>query len=97
MAQKSQRCDLDLASGFLRFHCPDPHLHVLAADGLFTPDGRFHCMPAEDLAPAIELYSNKTCGQQPLIPDRIIRPPKSSSSRHPRNNPPATCAPSGAT
>lgn len=29
------------------------HLHVLAADGLFTPDGRFHCMPAEDLAPAI--------------------------------------------
>jgi hypothetical protein len=37
----------------LIFH---PHLHVLAADGLFTPDGRFHCMPAEDLAPAIELF-----------------------------------------
>lgn len=35
----------------LIFH---PHLHILAADGLFTPDGRFHCMPAEDLAPAIE-------------------------------------------
>ncbi|MFT6861589.1 MAG: hypothetical protein ACJAVK_000141, partial [Akkermansiaceae bacterium] len=24
------------------------HPHVLAADGLFTPDGRFHCMPAEE-------------------------------------------------
>jgi hypothetical protein len=23
------------------------HLHVLAADGLFTPAGRFHCMPVE--------------------------------------------------
>ena len=38
---------------YLIFH---PHLHILAADGLFTPDGRFHCMPAEDLAPAIELF-----------------------------------------
>jgi hypothetical protein len=36
-----------------------PHLHVLAADGLFTPDGRFHCMPAEDLAPAIELFRHR--------------------------------------
>jgi hypothetical protein len=40
----------------LIFH---PHLHVLAADGLFTPDGRFHCMPAEDLAPAIELFRHR--------------------------------------
>ena len=29
---------------YLIYH---PHLHVLAADGLFTPDGRFHCMPVE--------------------------------------------------
>jgi hypothetical protein len=37
---------------YLIFH---PHLHVLAANGLFTPDGHFHCMPAEDRDPAIEL------------------------------------------
>ena len=41
---------------YLIYH---PHLHVLAADGLFTPDGRFHCMPAEDLAPAIELFRHR--------------------------------------
>lgn len=41
---------------YLSYH---PHLHVLAADGLFTPDGRFHCMPAEDLAPAIELFRHR--------------------------------------
>ncbi len=41
---------------YLIFH---PHLHVLAADGLFTPDGRFHRMPAEDLAPAIELFRHR--------------------------------------
>ncbi len=41
---------------YLIFH---PHLHVLAANGLFTPDGRFHCMPAEDLAPAIELFRHR--------------------------------------
>ncbi|MFN5001673.1 MAG: transposase, partial [Akkermansiaceae bacterium] len=27
---------------YLVFH---PHLHVLVADGLFAPDGRFHCLP----------------------------------------------------
>jgi hypothetical protein len=41
---------------YLIYH---PHLHVLAADGIFTPDGRFHCMPAEDLAPAIELFRHR--------------------------------------
>ena len=30
-----------------------------AADGLFTPDGRFHCMPAEVLAPTIELFHHR--------------------------------------
>jgi hypothetical protein len=29
---------------YLFFH---PHLHVLAADGLFDSEGRFHCMPAD--------------------------------------------------
>jgi hypothetical protein len=32
---------------------------ILSADGLFTPDGRFHCMPAEDLAPTIELFRHR--------------------------------------
>jgi hypothetical protein len=41
---------------YLIFH---PHLHVLAADGLFAPDGYFHCMPAEDLAPAVELFRHR--------------------------------------
>jgi hypothetical protein len=41
---------------YLIFH---PHLHVLAANGLFTPDGHFHCMPAEDLDPAIELFRHR--------------------------------------
>ena len=41
---------------YLIFH---PHLHILAADGLFAPDGTFHCMPAEDLAPAIELFRHR--------------------------------------
>ena len=41
---------------YLIFH---PHLHILAADGLFTPGGRFHCMPIEDLAPTIELFSHR--------------------------------------
>ena len=41
---------------YLIYH---PHLHVLAADGLFTPDGRFHCMPAEDFASTIELFRHR--------------------------------------
>ena len=41
---------------YLIFH---PHLHILAADGLFTPDGTFHCMPQESMAPAIELFRHR--------------------------------------
>ena len=41
---------------YLIFH---PHLHVLAADGLFAPDNRFHCMPVEDLALTIELFRHR--------------------------------------
>jgi hypothetical protein len=32
------------------------HLHILAADGLFDPEGRFHCMPTEDLTPLTDLF-----------------------------------------
>ncbi|MCB1212063.1 MAG: transposase zinc-binding domain-containing protein [Verrucomicrobiales bacterium] len=38
---------------YLVFH---PHLHILAADGLFNKEGRFHCMPTEDLAPLTDLF-----------------------------------------
>ncbi len=38
---------------YLVFH---PHLHILAADGLFDAEGRFHCMPVEDLAPLTDLF-----------------------------------------
>jgi hypothetical protein len=41
---------------YLIYH---PHLHILAADGLFTPDGSFHCMPQESMAPAIELFRHR--------------------------------------
>ena len=41
---------------YLIFH---PHLHVLAANGLFTPDGHLHCMLAEDLDPGIELFRRR--------------------------------------
>jgi hypothetical protein len=41
---------------YLVFH---PHLHILAADGLFDEEGRFHCMPAEDLAPLTELFRTR--------------------------------------
>ncbi len=41
---------------YLIYH---PHLHLLAADGLFTPDGTFHCMPEESMASAIELFRHR--------------------------------------
>ena len=41
---------------YLFFH---PHLHVLAADGLFDAEGRFHCMPADSRAPVIDLFRNR--------------------------------------
>lgn len=58
---------------YLIFH---PHLHVLAADGLFAPDGTFHCMPAEDLAPAIELFRHRFL--RALREARLISPKKLS-------------------
>ena len=41
---------------YLVFH---PHLHVLAADGLFDEQRRFHSMPGESLAPVIELFRHR--------------------------------------
>ena len=41
---------------YLIFH---PHLHVLAADGLFDKAGRFHCMPAESAAPVADLFRHR--------------------------------------
>ena len=41
---------------YLIFH---PHVHVLAADGLFASDGTFHCMPNECLNEATELFRNR--------------------------------------
>jgi len=37
----------------LNFH---PHLHVMATDGGFTPEGVFHPLPAMSLAPLEQLY-----------------------------------------
>jgi hypothetical protein len=33
-----------------------PHLHVMATDGGFTPDGIFHPLPAMSLAPLEQLF-----------------------------------------
>jgi len=39
---------------YLNFH---PHLHLLVADGLFTPSGLFYCMPRCNLKALEELFS----------------------------------------
>ncbi len=41
---------------YLVFH---PHLHVLVADGLFAPDGRFHCLPQGAIGPMTELFRHR--------------------------------------
>ena len=41
---------------YLVFH---PHLHVLVADGLFAPDGRFHCLPHGAIGPMTELFRHR--------------------------------------
>ena len=41
---------------YLVFH---PHLHVLVADGLFTPDGRFHCLPHGAIGSMTELFRHR--------------------------------------
>jgi hypothetical protein len=51
-------------------------LRVLAADALFSPDGIFHCMLAEEIAPAIELFRHRLL--QALREARLIRRKKLS-------------------
>ena len=41
---------------YLIFH---PHLHVLVADGLFAPDGCFHCLPQGAIGPMTELFRQR--------------------------------------
>lgn len=36
-----------------------PHLHVMATDGAFTPDGVFHALPTMSLAPMAELFRHR--------------------------------------
>jgi hypothetical protein len=41
---------------YARFH---PHLHVIVADGLFRPNGTFHCLPKRDLKELEEIFRSK--------------------------------------
>jgi len=56
----------------LNFH---PHLHVMATDGGFTPDGAFHPLPAMSLAPIEGLFRHRVLGMLRrkglLTPERI--------------------------
>ncbi|MEI6607965.1 MAG: transposase, partial [Verrucomicrobiota bacterium] len=54
--QAAAQATVPAIGDYLFFH---PHLHVLAADGLFDFEGRFHCMPADSRAPMIELFRNR--------------------------------------
>jgi hypothetical protein len=38
-----------------------PHLHVMATDGRFMPDGVFHTLPTMSLAPMEELLRHRVC------------------------------------
>ena len=38
-----------------------PHLHVMATDGAFTPDGLFHALPTMSLAPMEDLFRHRVC------------------------------------
>ena len=38
-----------------------PHLHVMATDGAFTPDGVFHALPTMSLAPMEVLFRHRVC------------------------------------
>ena len=54
---------------YLVFH---PHLHVLAACGLFDREGAFHCLPDESPAPIIELFRHRFL--QALREAKLISP-----------------------
>jgi hypothetical protein len=56
----------------LNFH---PHLHVMATDGAFTPDGVFHQLPTISPAPIEKLFRHRVLGMLRrkglLTPERI--------------------------
>jgi hypothetical protein len=56
----------------LNFH---PHLHVMATDGAFTPEGVFHPLPAMSLASIEELFRHRVCRMLQrkglLTPERV--------------------------
>ncbi len=41
---------------YARFH---PHLHAIVADGLFRPNGTFHCLPKTELKELEEIFRSK--------------------------------------
>jgi len=58
---------------YLTFH---PHLHVLAATGLFDGDHRFHLMPVETVEPLAELFRHRfleTLRREKLISEKKLR------------------------
>ena len=57
---------------YLVFH---PHLHVLAACGLFDREGAFHCLPDESPAPIIELFRHRFDHIPPKCPAPGAWPP----------------------
>ena len=56
----------------LNFH---PHLHVMATDGGFTPEGNFHPLPTMSLAPIEGLFRHRVLKmllrKELLTPERI--------------------------
>ena len=58
---------------YLVFH---PHLHVLAACGLFDAEGRFHLLPVESLEPLAELFRHRFLAvlrREKLISEKRLR------------------------
>jgi hypothetical protein len=56
---------------YLIFH---PHLHVLVADGLFAPDGRFHCLPQGAITTPNAISRSSKLPTSSLPPFSICRP-----------------------
>ena len=52
---------------YLLFH---PHIHILAADGLFDAEGKFHTMPADSLGPMTEHFRHRLL--QALLAAKLI-------------------------
>ncbi len=52
---------------YFLFH---PHIHILAADGLFDAEGKFHTMPADSLGPMTEHFRHRLL--QALLAAKLI-------------------------